>query len=77
MFIVGQLVLCVDNSKAWPLKKNGIYTVGRVWDAYIDVAELPPEIAGGWYQTRFRPLTDISIFTAMLTKAPKTVEVDA
>lgn len=78
MFQVGQKVVCLDDSlpaNPWhrqhPLVLKKIYVVEHCFEKCIDI----DGSRRGWQNWRFRPIvekkTDISIFTAMLTPAPK------
>lgn len=82
-FRVGQKIVCIDNDRAEMLQVNSVYTVRAferfgmyhckgevVYIAPIYVNECEPDAdMFGFHPGRFRPATDISIFTAMLNKA--------
>jgi hypothetical protein len=76
---VGMKVVCVDNSgDGKDLDLGRVYTISDIYKCvqpdlttpiFVDLVEKP---SGGWFPRRFRPVqprkTDISMFTAMLTK---------
>ena len=74
-FRVGQKVVCVDSSEgdySWllpcdnELTLNAIYEVEEVYPRATDGETLLRVMGDGWRASRFRPVTDISIFIAML-----------
>lgn len=79
MFRVGMKVVCVDASGLLHhLKEGAVYTISAInakWGCVlIGLVEAPgdsPDV--NYYPRRFRPVvnTDISIFAAMLNKAPE------
>lgn len=82
MFVIGQKVVCVDAEGVPTLQLGSIYTISQIlppkicrwrgrWRDEIGLwfAELPvlsAYEAFGYAPDRFRPITDISIFTKML-----------
>lgn len=76
MFRVGQKIVCVDATpNEWDprplLRKDHVYTVHGLSDGSLLLAEVVrPEGFRGFRASRFRPATDISLFTSMLNNVP-------
>jgi len=78
MFYIGQRVICVDDHDCdHRLALNAAYIVSNVtpsrfgtFDGLEVEGVISPPFAGAWMATRFRPATDISVFTALLSTVP-------
>ena len=59
--------MCVEDNedtRSCGIHKGAQYTIALIDGKFVGIAEA--RVMGGWYAWRFRPLTDITIFTRML-----------
>ncbi len=51
----GATLLCIDDKDQSILKAGCVYICKAVRDIYVDLYNMPPKLAGGWYKKRFIP----------------------
>lgn len=84
-FHVGQRVICIDASPGWEtgeigLIKDKVYVVLATFEVFTHQDKVIPTIRVEqtadrcWASSRFRPITDISIFTDMLKRKLEPVD---